>query len=81
MKQIGTPISSTFQGLGCLTVFTAVSVGLAYKAYYDKDIWAGISCAGCVAIAGLATNNLIAFWSEDVADNIIGDIMDYSLGH
>jgi len=78
MKQIGTPISSTFQGLGCLTVFTAVSVGLAYKAYYDKDIWAGISCAGCVAIAGLATNNLIAFWSEDVANNIIGDIIDHS---
>jgi len=78
MKQIGTPISSTFQGLGCLTVFTAVSLGLAYKAYYDKDIWAGISCAGCVAIAGLATNNLIAFWSEDVANNIIGDIIDHS---
>lgn len=52
-----------------------------FKAYYDKDIWAGISSVGCVAITGLVTNNLIAFWSENVADNIIGDIMDYSLGH
>ena len=41
----------------------------------------GISSVGCVAITGLVTNNLIAFWSENVADNIIGDIMDYSLGN
>lgn len=81
MKQIGTPISSTFQGIGCITVFATLSCGLAYKAYYDKDIWAGISSVGCVAITGLVTNNFIAFWSENVADNIIGDIMDYSLGH
>lgn len=31
MKQIGTPISSTFQGIGCITVFATLSCGLALK--------------------------------------------------
>ena len=60
MKQIGTPIETIEQGTALINLFGAVTIGLAYIAYADQDIYAGLSSVGCLLITGLAGYNTYA---------------------
>jgi|GEM_PF-3809879 len=71
MKQVGTPFETVSYGLQMTAFFSSMTVGLAYHAYQEGDIYAGLSSIGCLGITGLAVYNTLALGlAENYSDSI-----------